>query len=188
LMAGSGFLDDSHFSRTVWKYGIRVDRSQLLVFDRGQVYGFRVYWGISWNCSIFRPGDGYVLFRQDVSKPVPKPPAKKPKQLNRIPYERYTWHQRIPVRVCAMVLTGASGMAGKTLFVAGVPDEVNAADPLAAYEGRAGGRLWAVSGTDGSKLAEYRLDAPPVWDGVAAASNRLFIATAAGTLLCMAGE
>ena len=32
-----------------------------------------------------------------------------------------------------------------------------------------GGLLWAVSPKDGSRLTDYKLDSPPVWDGMAAA-------------------
>ncbi|MEW6355085.1 MAG: PQQ-binding-like beta-propeller repeat protein [Planctomycetota bacterium] len=196
ILVGSGFLDDTFFNRTVWQYGIRIDRSQMLVVDGTDVYGLRVYWGISWNCPVFHPGDGYLLFRQDVSKPVPKPPPKEAKQLGRIPYERYAWHTRVPVRAWAMVLTGASdgeASAGegkparseKRLFIAGPPDVLDPADPLAAFEGRKGGLLWTVSATDGKKLAETKLDSPSVFDGMAAAEGRLYIATKDGRLTCM---
>ena len=188
LMAGSGFLDDSLFNRTVWKYGIRVDRSQMLVVDGTEVYGLRVYSGISWNCPVHKSGSGYLLFRQGVGKPVPRPPQK-PRQLNRIPYERYTWHVRVPVRVCAMVLTGASGGTSaesqKRLFVAGQPDEIDPDDPLAAFEGRKGGRLLVLSGANGETLAEQVLKAPPVWDGMIAYRSRLYVALRSGAVLCL---
>jgi len=60
--------------------------------------------------------------------------------------------------------------------------------PFAAYEGRKGGLLWAISSADGSKLAEYQLDAPPVWDGMAVANHRIYIATQNGQVLCMGKE
>ena len=37
--------------------------------------------------------------------------------------------------------------------------------------------LWALSTTDGKKLAEYPLDSPPVFDGLIAANGRLYITT-----------
>jgi len=185
LLAGSGLLDGSLFNRTIWQYGRRVDRSQLLVFDGGDVYGFRVYSGISWNCPVYKPGDGYVLFRQDVSKPVPKPPKPTPPELNRIPYERYEWHQRVPIRVSALALAPAPGEPGRRLFVAGSPDTLDPADPLAAFEGRAGGKLWVLSGAEGRTLAEYDLGSPPVWNGLALAQQRLYLSTRGGKLLCM---
>ena len=88
------------------------------------------------------------------------------------------WSVWVPVRVRAMVL------AGKTLFIAGPPDVLDPRDPLAAFQGRKGGLLWAVSPADGKKLAEYRLESPPVFDGMIAANERLYVATRAGEVLC----
>jgi len=71
------------------------------------------------------------------------------------------------------------------LFVAGFPDVVDPKDPLGAFEGRKGGLLWAISTVDGSKLAEYKLDSPPVFNGMIAANQRLYISTRDGQLICM---
>ncbi len=45
-----------------------------------------------------------------------------------------------------------------------------------------------MAAVDGRKLAEYKLDSPPVWDGLAAASGRLYLSTTAGVVMCMGGE
>ena len=90
------------------------------------------------------------------------------------------WQQKIPVRVRAMVL------AGPTLFLAGPPDIVSAGDPYAAFEGRRGAVLWAVSTADGRKLAETNLDAEPVFDGMIAAYGRLYLVARNGCVLCFA--
>jgi PQQ-like domain len=47
-----------------------------------------------------------------------------------------------------------------------------------------GGILWAASAATGEKLAEYKLDAAPVWDSMAVAGGRLYIATQDGKLRC----
>jgi len=39
---------------------------------------------------------------------------------------------------------------------------------------------------DGEKLAECRLDAPPVFDGMASAGGRLYLALQNGRVVCMA--
>ena len=186
LMAESGFLDDTLFNRTTWRCGIRVDRSQMLAIDRGDVYGVRVYDGISWNCPVHHVGDGHLLFRQDISKPVPRPQPEELRRMNRVPMERYTWHTRVPLRVSAMLL---SGNPAKRLFVAGVPDKLATSDdPLAHIEGRRGANLLTVDAATGEQIAEIKLDAPVVWDGMAAAYRRLYVATADGKLKCLAGR
>jgi len=89
------------------------------------------------------------------------------------------WSVYVPIRIRAMVKTN------KRLFVAGAPDifdEKN--DPLGAFEGRKGGVLCAVSATDGSKIRQYSLDAPPVLDGLIAVEGKLFLATRDGKLSC----
>lgn len=186
LMAGSGFLDDTLFNRTTWRCGIRVDRSQMLAIDKGDVYGVRVYDGISWNCSVHHVGDGHLLFRQDISKPVPRPRPEERGRMNRIPMERYTWHTRVPLRVSAMLLAGSPA---ELVFVAGVPDKIASdADPLAFIEGRRGAKLLTLDAATGDQIAEIKLDAPPVWDGMAAAYHRLYVATADGKVACFAGR
>lgn len=62
----------------------------------------------------------------------------------------------VPVRALVMVLTKDA------LFLAGPPDVVSPEDPYASFEGRMGARLWAVSPEDGTRLAEQKLDSPPV--------------------------
>ena len=108
------------------------------------------------------------------------------------------WTTDLPLFARAMLL------ADKTLFIAGPPDTVDEDqafrqfdDPnvkaqlalqTAAHEGSRGALLWAMSTADGSKLAEYQLDAPPVFDGLAAAAGRLYIATTSGTVVCLKGK
>jgi hypothetical protein len=92
------------------------------------------------------------------------------------------WHLNIP-------LTGkAIALAGDVLFVAGEPmkfDDPSYKNYVAAYNGQLGGRLIAVSATDGGLLAEYKLTAPPAWDGIAIADHRLYVSLADGTVLCL---
>jgi len=112
---------------------------------------------------------------------------------------QFQWvDDRPSIQVRAMVL------AGRSLFVAGPPDvlderkawrlpdapEVKAQleQQVAALEGKLGGRLWVVSAADGKPLARYRIAAPPVFDGMAAAGGRLFLATAAGQVLCLGAD
>ncbi len=93
-------------------------------------------------------------------------------------------------------------LAANTLFVAGPPDlldeeaavkrrwdddvQKQLVEQDAALLGKKGALLWVVSGADGKKLAEYKLESPPVWDGMAAANGRLFLSLTNGKLECWA--
>jgi len=61
-------------------------------------------------------------------------------------------------------------------------------DPYAAFEGRMGAKLWAVSPQDGAKLAERKLDSLPIFDGMSAANGRLYLTTQTGKVLCLGAE
>ncbi len=106
----------------------------------------------------------------------------------------FHWTQDVPLLARAMVL------AGKTLFIAGPPDvtdedaayrradtpsvQLQLKRQLEAVNGKLGGVLWAVSTKDGAPVARYKLDQPPVFDGMAAADGRLFITTIDGSVQC----
>ena len=110
----------------------------------------------------------------------------------------FTWSHTVSLLVRGMVA------AGETIFVAGPDDVLDEPAILrsldqpetrekmerqaAAMAGRSGGVLRAVSATDGASLSELRVDTIPVWDGLAAAGSRLYMAGADGTLRCYAGE
>ncbi len=110
---------------------------------------------------------------------------------------KHYWDTDLPLLARAMVL------ADRTVFVAGPPDlideeeifkKLTANDPSteeilkkqdAALKGKDGGILWAVSAEDGEKLSEIKLPALPVWDGMAAARGKIYIATTDGKILCL---
>ena len=77
--------------------------------------------------------------------------------------------------------------SGGNLYLGVTPVEIPEDDPHAAYEGRKGGMIWTVSANGGGKIAEYELESPVVWDGMAAAHGKLFLATSDGAVLCLAG-
>jgi len=43
-----------------------------------------------------------------------------------------------------------------------------------------------INKTNGRKIAEYKLDASPIFDGLIAANGNLYISTKLGTVVCMA--
>ncbi|MGB2819924.1 MAG: PQQ-binding-like beta-propeller repeat protein, partial [Phycisphaerae bacterium] len=189
LFAISGLLDDSWFYRTLWMYdddrrmpGITAfegpksyyvnhaynpetakkewlnfitPSGQLLAIADGQAYGIRAIYDSKGSLG---QTQGCRIYRMDGTD--------------------RKWMHRVGVQFRAMVL------AGETLFLAGWPDVADQTDPLAASDGRKGGLLWAVSSADGGKACEYKLDSPPVFDGLIAAGGRLYMAHRNGTVTC----
>jgi outer membrane protein assembly factor BamB len=195
LIATAGFLDDTWFDRNFWAYwgrwpGFYFTNSgpkagQIVVFDESTTYGLHVFTKRLRLSPVFTPGgDGYELFADDNdNEPVL---AKNSIDREKGPgFSRAAdpkWSQQIPLRVQAMVL------AGDRLFMAGTPDVVPDDEPYAAFEGRRGAQLWVVSAADGQKLAEYPLGSLPAFDGLIAAGERLYLATADGKVQCFAGR
>jgi hypothetical protein len=164
-MSVAGLLDDSWFNQTYWTVDGK-SHSKLLVYDANTAYGIKPFAANARHSrAIFRPASkGYTLFA------------------NQRPEHKTQWSIQIPVRIRGMVL------AGTTLFVAGTADVVDPDDPWSAIDGRKGGVLWAVSAASGEKLAEYGLESPPVFDGLAAADGRLYISASDGNVVRFDGE
>ena len=101
---------------------------------------------------------------------------------------RNLWSRPSPIFVRALVL------ADTTLFVAGPPEPEDtrrseltledAGRAEAVLLGSQGALLRAVAATGGRPLAEYKLESPPVFDGMIAARNRLFVSLESGSILC----
>jgi outer membrane protein assembly factor BamB len=191
LVATGGFLDHTWFDRLFWMYGDRwpgfyfansaPKAGQILVFDDETTYGLHVFTKRLRLSPVFTPGaEGYELFADDKEND----PILAPNSVDREKGPGFSraeppkWSKQIPLRALAMVL------AGDKLFMAGPPDVVPEDDPYAAFDGRLGARLWAVSAADGQKLAEYPLESLPVVDGLIASGGRLYLATADGKLRC----
>ena len=167
VASGAGLLDDSWFSQTYWSYA-NTSHCSLLVQDDRFTYGVLAYPGrpVRHSRSSFDAINGkYRLFADDRRKDAKR-----------------VWNCEIPVRVMAMVATADN------LYAAGTPHVIDPNDPWAAYEGKKGGRLRIVSKDTGQTLADHELESPPVWDGMAAANGRLYLATTGGSVLCMAGD
>jgi len=186
LLSSRGFLDDSYNEGTYWAYSQRWpgwDRhmnrvgawGQLLVVDDKHVFGVNVFTERNRVRRGFKPGTkGYRVFAKPYQPGQDELAFKKTKD---------TWSVHIPVRVRAMVL------AKDKLFVAGPPDVIPEDDPAAAFEGRMGGDLWALSAADGKALAKLeRLAAPPVYDGLIAANGALYLSTADGKVHCFGAK
>jgi len=187
---------------------------QLLCVDDKATYGVKVFYRRNVHSTMFFPGrEGYLIFAdrndnepQIVGEPGSKKPlawlpqsdydraSRGPKRVIRsldshafgldkmIGYTRAEpplWAKWVPVRARAMVKTA------DTLFLAGVPDVLQADDPYAAFEGRKGARLVAISASEGKQLTSHNLDTPPVFDGMVAVKGKLLIALTDGSLVCL---
>ncbi len=193
LFTLTGFLDDSWAHRSYWIFGTRCsvstgcsrrDRNliygRLLVFDESMIYGYgrrQVHWSNQLQDGAYR------LFAMKRPEGTSQTSATSSE----------LWTKPVAIQVRAMVL------ADKVIFVAGPP--ADAGNGPAGRDENQGGSpfrdrlrngspalLMAISASDGTELAQYRLDSSPVFDGMAAAYGRLYISMEDGSLLCLAGE
>jgi len=196
LFSTSSLLDDAENHRSHWVLGTgdfsRIPvayswivnrprkRSPTIAVPAGvlMVYDDQAVWGAK------RKGDAngrYSLFQKE-NKPFSEEEESLP-DFRRIPSDQVdasVWMRELPVRTRAML------KSGDHLFMGVMPVEIPQDDPHAAYEGLRGGSVCVVSAQDGSKVAEYKLEAPVVWDGMAAAHGRLFLSTSDGSVACWA--
>jgi len=198
LFSTSSLLDDaenhrSHFvlgtgdfSRIPVAYSWIVNRpgkrSPTIAVPTGvlMVYDDQAIWGVK------RKGDAngkYSLFQKD-NTPFSDTEESLPdfRKILQGQVDASVWTRDLPVRTKAML------KSGERLFMGVMPADIPQDDPHAAYEGRKGGMLWVVAAQDGSKVAEYELGSPVVWDGMAAAKERLYVSLTDGSVLCLAGN
>ena len=88
------------------------------------------------------------------------------------------WEVQSPLQIRAML------MADQYLFMAGWPDSVTIGQDT-RKEIQEATQLVVLSRRGGKKLAEYPLDAQPVFDGMAAAYGRLYVPLKNGRIVCM---
>ncbi len=192
LFCPTSFLDDYWFHRSYWIYGKNAGEGhgeypvprnytptgRIMVFDESNVYAFFAQ-NVGNNIN---PRTYYTLY--SASKDAPS--------------VKYTWKLDRPG-----LLANAMVLAGRNLFLAGPPDVADeektydfvfgADDQInrqmsqqeEAWLGKQGALLWVVSADTGDKLSEYQLPAIPVWDGMIASNERLYISLKDGTVLCM---
>jgi outer membrane protein assembly factor BamB len=162
---GSGFLDGSYAARRRWYNG--TTSAELMVSRMDKGYPMTI---------------GFAAFAH-ANKNAMSAPGKQECKLFRVETRgaKAVWSAVVPVRVRAMVL--AEGGEG-VVFAAGPPDTAPPQNPWAAFDGKLGAELWALSAKDGTKLSTLKLDAAPVFDGMAAAGGKLYLSTVDGKLRC----
>ncbi len=217
LFCPTGFLDDSLWHRTYWGYGRAwasgaggyyqagrvIPAGRPLVFDEDSVYGYGRLWKYyRWTTPL-----EYHLFAakkqpEIVSASTERRPIRKKGKktgTRKVPFTRFVpdWSDDVSVQITSMVL------AENALFAAGPPDladeesslkalldveiQKKLADQSEALDGKRGALLVAVSREDGKKLAAYRLDFVPRFDGLIAARGRLYLSTLEGEVICLSG-
>lgn len=172
LFSTTGLLNGQWHSRMYWAYGQVT--GQYLVFRGPMGYAVQQY-ATTFRDGGANAGDGYVIAAGETAE------RETHEKLFALRAQDYRWRIRAPVRPVAMAL------AGDKLLVAGPPDHADPATALAALEGRLGGLCWLLSATNGVKLGERQLTAPPVFDGLAVAQGRLYASTMDGKVLCLGG-
>ena len=169
LYSTTGLLDDSWHIRSYWSYGQIV--GQQIVFDGDLGYAVRAYPNAA-RWAWFEAGQGYELYAGKTTSPTGRSP------LYAIKDQDQLWNIKLTFRPQSMVLTH-----GK-LFLCGAPDSADPTEALAALEGRRGATLCAVDTANGNLLSELKTASMPVFDGLIAAHERLFVAMQDGSVQC----
>ncbi len=117
-------------------------------------------------------------------------------QANKGSFVEHNWANTVPI------ITRAMAMAGNGVFISGPPDSIDEeyafermtqkdqaiyqelAEQDAALEGKRGAKMWLVNKDTGKMQSEFILKSPPVWDGMAIAQGRLYVATVDGKVAC----
>ncbi len=203
LMTNSGLTDTTWFYRTFWRLGygdvydfpfsyikhdLQVPFGQLLVFDERAVCGLQTFMSPGIVPSGAAPSSRGCLLFADANQPFSpdektSPATDYPQKATRpkTPID-HKWTVKVPFQARAMLL------ASNALFVGGWPDDGTTAELYAARAGDKAGRLWVFSTDEGQKTAERELESSPVFDGMAAACERLFVSLKNGKVVCFGKE
>jgi hypothetical protein len=196
VAANTGLLEDCWGHRWNWDLGGGDTFGKLLAFDDKAAYGVQTYYTFlkhdrsMWpethdghlhqKYSRYVPGQfptGTRLFARLNSSSNSKPQRRQRRTLEA---NNYKWNRRASIQYRGMVL------ADDRLFGAGWKDseKIFADDPRSENDSV----LEVISTADGRTLREYPLEAEPVFDGMAAAYGRLYLAMKNGKILCMAEQ
>jgi len=188
LFCSAGYLDDTWWHRTYLQIGRSMSggyggwgsagnqhiSGRALVRNENRAFGFgRKEYTITGSHIGLQ--SEYHLFAADTE--LIRPTREQGKNASRRRSRtqvKYLWSRAIPFYPRAMLL------AGHTLFLAG-PSEI-----LDFASKRPTGKvwLWAVSTDDGTRKAEYKLKAAPVYDSFAASQGYLYFTTVDGRIVC----
>jgi outer membrane protein assembly factor BamB len=206
LFTGTGFLGEEWFVRTFWIFGTQTGAGyfrwanmksgnseiapagRIMSFNDKHIFGYgRTKHEGSWTG---HRADDYHLFSSvKVYPTTPKKESPIEKRSKPVKAKKtFIWSHQYPLIVRSMVLLN------NTLVVAGLPDlrkkntvrllYDNPKESLEALEGKHGAYIWIVSAEDGRQLSQIKLDGVPVFDGMVAANNKVFVSLKNGKLVC----
>ena len=196
LVADTGLLEDCWGHRWNWILGGggTCPAGKLLVFDGGMAYGVQTFYTFLKHDKSMQPSthtghlhQKYARYTRDqfpigtrlfAQQNKVWESAKRRRLL--LAQNKHAWNSKTLVQFRAMVL------AGDALFGAGWKDSVKVFDENPNEDGET--VLMVISAADGKTLREYPLEAQPVFDGLAAAYGKLYLAMKDGTVTCWGGS
>ena len=203
LFTPTGFLDDTWWHRTYWVYGSRyiggwagyshagksAPAGRILALDDRNVYGYgRKMAYYRWTTPI----EHHLFSAARDSSNVKLADGKES------PARHHFWTKDIPFFARAMLVSD------NRIVIAGPEDKVDEptafrkfgdpaveaqlAEQAEIFEGKSGGVLWVVDCQTGENISDLKLDTIPVFDGMSAARERLYMSTVDGRLICFEGK
>jgi hypothetical protein len=214
MTASFNFLSDSWMHRANWTLGGGVNYKspfgKLIVFDEGTAFGVQNQYTWRKYSSWLWPQDHSGHHHQKYARYTPKmfpsgvrlyaqenrkvhaevkvpDPENIPKKYRNIKNKwakpemsspaGHKWTRNLPLQIRAMVLTE------KVLFAAGWKDFIMTSSGKAQKD-TAEPVLIAFDRETGKQIADYKLPAKPVFDGMIAARGRLFLSLQNGEVIC----
>ncbi|MFZ5829834.1 MAG: PQQ-binding-like beta-propeller repeat protein, partial [Planctomycetota bacterium] len=195
LYSSAGLLDDQWWHRTSWLWGERNwgrasgwsvmpgirPSGRILVTDEATVFGYGRK-NVQGNTL-----KGYHLFRADKQVKELNQKLKNNNvalaELQKPAKVVYHWSREVPLLARGMALTP------DTVFAAGPimePADVGVNEPT--FDGDSPSVLMAFSADDGRELASFPIDSQPVFDGLALAYGKVYMATVDGSIVCWAAR
>jgi hypothetical protein len=195
----------------LWPFAdILAPGGRMLTFDDNHVFGFKeAHTKVKARLTEAEPQSGEtfcvdiapkVMTEKEAVNSLPK--DKRKNAYRSVRRYHYNWEGHLPLMPRAMVLTDDHLFsAGPEVFDekkladyffanrtddADLPDYVD--DALDSYQGRKGSILAVTDKADGKVLYELELDSAPVFDGMIAADEKLFISMTDGTIVCLEGK
>ena len=188
LNVGSIFLEDVWYHKVSWKYGGVIGKQ--IAFDEQNALAVYANFLPKGNRYIYVPEGGDFSMIPNVDKVTEEETGighmihvdyggfhlvKKAAEKGAKSWE----NTKYPMGPTSMVI------ANDKALLAGWVDKIDPSDAWAKIEGRQGGELRMVSMADGSELAKVQLESIPVWNGMAAADEKIFISLKNGKVICL---